>query len=260
VHYDRPAWDASGVLLTYVDESYTKERYFLAALLVPDREAVSLTAALDGVVRDAMINHGHVHESAELHGYDIVSGKGDWKWLAPKVRARLDIYHKALEVIANHDVKVIIRGVDILGLNARYSQPDHPHSVVLTHLIERVDEYAESVNELAIMIADEVDGQDGYRRNLWKYQQSGTWGYRSRQITRIVDTIHFAPSTSSRLVQAADLIAHMANRKATSATRSPKAQRADETLWARIAPKVSHDLCWSPDPMGAYRRAQRPPS
>jgi hypothetical protein len=43
------AWDASLVLLTYVDESYTKERYFLAALLVPENEANSLTAALNGV-------------------------------------------------------------------------------------------------------------------------------------------------------------------------------------------------------------------
>jgi hypothetical protein len=38
------------------------------------------------------------------------------------------------------------------------------------------------------MIADEVDGQDGYRRDLWQYQQTRTWGYRGRQITRVVDT------------------------------------------------------------------------
>lgn len=234
------------MLLTYVDESYTKKRYFLAALLVPENEAISLTAALDRVVFDAMMDHGNIRESAELHGYDIVSGKGDWAGLAKKIRVRIGVYNKAMQAIADHDVKVIIRSVDIVGLHALYTRPDHPHSVALNHLIERVDEYAASVKELAIMIADEVDGQDGYRRDLWQYQKSGTWGYRSRQITRVVDTIHFAPSTASRLVQAADLIAYMANRKATSTTADPRARQADAALWARIEPRVWHDGCWWP--------------
>ena len=43
----------SGVLLTYLDESYTTERYLIAALIVPDAQARSLTAALDKVVEDA---------------------------------------------------------------------------------------------------------------------------------------------------------------------------------------------------------------
>ena len=59
------AWDAplvaarhaSLVLLTHVDESYTKERYFLAALRVPENEANSITGALNGVVMDAAIDH-----------------------------------------------------------------------------------------------------------------------------------------------------------------------------------------------------------
>ena len=45
------------MLLTYVDESYTKERYFLAALRVPENEANSITGALNGVVMDAAIDH-----------------------------------------------------------------------------------------------------------------------------------------------------------------------------------------------------------
>jgi Protein of unknown function (DUF3800) len=240
------AWDASLVLLTYVDESYTKERYFLAALLVPDSEANSLTAALSGVVMDAAMDHGSLRSSAELHGYDIVSAKGDWARLATKIRVRIGVYNKAMQAIADHDVKVIVRSVDIVGLQDRYPHPDHPHSVTLNHLIERVDEYAASVQELTIMIADEVDGQDEYRRDLWQYQQSGTRGYRKRQITRVVDTIHFAPSSSSRLVQAADLIAYMANRIATLATTDPRARKANETIWARIEPRVWHNGCWWP--------------
>ena len=224
----------------------TPKSDFLAALLVPENEANSLTAALNGVVIDAAMDHGKVRSSAELHGYDIVSSKHDWAGLEKEIRVRIGVYNKAMQAIADHDVKVIVRSVDIVGLKDRYLHPDHPHSVTLTHLIERVDEYAASVNELAIMIADEVAGQDGYRRDLWQYQQSGTKGYRRRQITRVVDTIHFAPSTSSRLVQAADLIAYMAKRMATSTTTDPKARRANEALWARIEPRVWHNGCWWP--------------
>lgn len=234
------------MLLTYVDESYTKDLYVIAALLVPDTEALSLTSTLDKIVEDTMWAHGNVDSQAELHGYDLVAGKRDWAGLAPKIRVRIGVYNKALQAIADHDVKIIIRSVDIPRLNQRYSSPDHPHSIVMTHLLERVDEYATWVKDRALVIADEVDSQDSYRRELWHYQRYGTWGYRARKIKCIVDTIHFAPSTSSRLVQGADLIAYMARRRATHVETDGRAARANQALWARIQPKIHHQMCWYP--------------
>lgn len=234
------------MLLAYVDESYTKACYYMAALLVPGDAAVSLTQALDDVVTKAMYDHGEVHGRAELHGYDLVSGKGDWARLAPKIRARIGVYNNALQAIADHDVTVILRGVDTVRLDQRYRKPDHPHSIVLAHLIERVDEFAESTGDLALMIADEVSGQDEYRRNLWEYQRVATRGYRARRITRVVDTIHFAPSTSSRLVQAADLIAYLHRRRQTHVEMDERAKKANEALWARVQPRVHHSHCWCP--------------
>lgn len=237
------------MLLTYLDESYTKERYFIAALLVPDGEAVSLTAALDKIVEDTMWDHGGVSAKAELHGHDLVNAKKDWERLAPKVRVRIGVYNKALQAVADHDVKIIIRSVDKVGLDRRYPDGhDHEHGVVMTHLVERIDEYAEKVGQYALLIADEVDGQDGYRRDLWSYQRTATWGYRSRQITQIVDTLHFAPSSASRLVQAADLIAFMARRIATHTETDARAKQANDALWARLQPKIIHNDCWWPKP------------
>lgn len=242
------------VLLTYLDESYATHRYFIAGLLVPDTEARSLTSALDDVVAEASSEHGRIDPAAELHGYEIVSAAGDWKRLASDVAARIEVYNAALQVIADHDVKIIIRSVDIIGLDERYPNGhDHPHSVVLTHLIERVDEYATTVNQNALLIADEVDGQDSYRRDLWEYQRSATWGYRGRQITRVIDTLHFAPSRSSRLVQAADLIAFLARRVATHTETDPRAAQAYAVMWGRIVPKVRHQGCWWPLPRGNVR-------
>ena len=121
----------------------------------------------------------------------------------------------------------------------------NPHESTLTFLIERVDEYAERVDDLALIIADEVDGQERFRRDLWHYQRQSTWGYRARQITRVVDTIHFAPSKSSRLVQAADLVAYMARRQ-THVETDGRAARANAVIWARLGPCIWHQQCWFP--------------
>jgi len=235
------------MLLTYVDESYTKDRYFIAALMVPATEAASLTGALDKIVADTSAEYGRVDERAELHGHDLVSAKRDWKELTAEVRVRIGVYHKALQAIADHDVHVVIRSVDIRGLDRRYPRGhDEPHSIVLAHLLERVDECAARHNELTLIIADEINQQDAYRRELWGYQRNGTWGYRSSKLTRIIDTIHFAPSSASRLVQAADLIAFMARRIATHIEADERARKANAALWARIQPKVRHNWCWYP--------------
>jgi len=234
------------VLLTYLDESYTREHYLIAGLLVPDGKARSLAMALDKVVTKAAWDFG-VSDEAELHAHDIFAGKRDWQKLAPMIRARIGVYDKALQAIAEHDVTVIIRSVDVRRLARRYpGGHDHPHSIVLTHLIERVDEYVASRGENTILIADEVAAQDSYRRDLWHYQRRETWGYRARKIERVLDTIHFAPSSSSRLVQAADLIAFLARRIETHTETDERARKANEGLWARIRPSIHHNHCWYP--------------
>ncbi len=113
------------MLLGHADESYTANFYYMAALLTPDREAVSLTRALDAVVGKAAAAYG-VDPMAELHG------------------------------------------------------------------------------------------------------------------------LHFAPSRDSRLLQAADLIAFLYRRRTTHVEPDARAVRANDQLWALIAPKVAHDWTWRP--------------
>ena len=69
-----------------------------------------------------------------------------------------------------------------------------------------MDECATSLGDYVLVIADEVDGQARHHADLSSYREVGTTGYRHRKLTRIVDTLHFAPSHASRLVQAADVI------------------------------------------------------
>jgi len=235
-----------GVLLAYVDESYTKTHYWIVALLCPEGMAIPLTKLLDDVVDRAAASYPGVSTTAELHGHALFHGRDDWRSVAALARARIGIYNDAFDAIASTDVRVIIRGVDIARLKVRYAYPDHPHSVVLAHLLERIDETAEEQNELALVIADEVDQADEHRRNLWRFQRFSTTGYRSRQLERIVDTMHFAPSRASRLVQAADLIAYLHQRIESGVEKDERAIRANEALRKRIADRIVHRHCWRP--------------
>jgi hypothetical protein len=233
------------VLLTYVDESHSQEVYFLGALLCPDSQAISLAAALDQVVEKAMDDHGGFRPETELHGYDIFHGKREWARLITKPRARIGVYSSALQAIADHDVKIILTGVNLVRLERRYgANHDHPHSITLTHLLERVDEFAKRQGELALIIADECEGQDDYRRDLRQYRTTGTWGYKARKITTVVDTMHFASSEASRLLQAIDLVAFLHHRIHIGADSDPRAKKANAQMWDRIAPRVIHQRVW----------------
>ncbi|MFF0062703.1 DUF3800 domain-containing protein [Streptomyces sp. NPDC005279] len=235
------------MLLTYVDESHSSEVYFLGAVLCPETEAISLTAALDEVVWKAIGAYGRMTPETELHGYDIFHAKRDWKHLSHMPRARIGVYADALQVIADHDVKIILTGVDLVGLQRRYGDNhDHPHSIALTHLLERVDEFAERSGELTLVIADECEGQDGYRRELRQYRTAGTWGYKARKINTVVDTMHFASSAASRLLQAVDLVTFLYHRIHIGADNDPRAKKANDQLWVRVTPRVVHQRVWYP--------------
>jgi hypothetical protein len=76
------------MLLAYLDESYTPERYYIAALIVPEVSAQQLTSALDHIVEKVGLQHPPLDPDAELHAHQLVTAKGDWAPLRPMLRAR----------------------------------------------------------------------------------------------------------------------------------------------------------------------------
>ena len=140
--------------------------------------------------------------------------------------------------------------MDVVGQRTRYRVPDPAHSVVLQHLLERVDECSTSLGDYALVIADEVDGQARHRADLSSYREVGTTGYRRRKLTRIVDTLHFAPSHTSRLVQAADVITFLYRRVFTHRETDERSRKAKIAMWNRLRPRVHHELCWFPSTKG----------
>ncbi len=239
------------MLLAYVDESYDDDWYTMAALLLDGPAAVALSGELDRVARSAAASYG-LAADVELHGYEMFHGVAAWKGVPP--RARIGVFDDVTEAVAAQDVHVIARAMDIVGQRARYAYLDAPHSVVLQHLLERIDDCVTGLGEHALVIADEVDGQAQHRADLSRYREVGTKGYRQRKLTRIVDTLHFAPSKASRLVQAADVIAFLYRRTFTYQEPDERARKAKIAMWNRLQPRVEHHWCWYPQSPCARER------
>ena len=231
------------MLLTYVDESYTRDRFYLAAVMCDGAAAAALTNALGDIAEKAAGIHG-LEAASELHGYEIFHGTKTWTGVPP--RQRIGIYDDVCKAVGEHATAVILRGVNLAGLRSRYKDPASPHTIVLQHLLERVDAYATLVGKHALVIADEVEDPARHRADLIHYRRFRTPGYRSRRITRIVDTVYFIQSHASRLVQAADMVAFLHHRRCAGIESDARAARANDRLWARISPKVVHEHCWEP--------------
>jgi hypothetical protein len=128
------------------------------------------------------------------------------------------------------------------------------------YVMERINEYTQVVESdagqptSALLIADEIDRHDEYRRDLWMGQRGGTWGYKAQVLDHIIDTLHFTPSRSSRLLQAADVstflyrtlpwIAH--STRHVVAARGPAQHRSPRSRCRSGAPRAGSGSSASP--------------
>jgi len=229
----------------YIDESFNDAQHWVAAVLIQHTDVNEAQRAIRAAVAEAAATYG-ISADAELHGHQIFHGDGDFAPMKHLVRARIGLYANVFQRLVDVGCWIILRGVSNPHLVRRYVYPEHPHRVAMTHLIERVDEFA-GPGDHALLIADEHhETQSTLLRDLIAYQEHGTWGYRGHRIAQVVDTIHFVRSTTNWLVQGADMVAFLALRIVTHTERDPRAQAANDRLWGIVQPRVHHQWCWYP--------------
>lgn len=102
--------------------------------------------------------------------------------------------------------------------------------------------------EIVLVTCDQTDDPDRHHANLRVFRKFSTGGIRPRQLTTIVDTIHFADSCHSRLVQAADLLSYLSFRVRTDELyqRLGKPTQAAKRLWRIVEPLQSRFYIWCP--------------
>jgi hypothetical protein len=235
------------VRLAYIDESYTRDFYFIGAVVVDDVSAPALEGALDKVAEQARTAYlPDAPAPLELHGNPLFQGSKEWAPIKQRIRALISVYDQAMQAIGNQDLHIFLRGLDCRRHRARYATPWPEHSVVLQYLLERLDEFGQNLDEQILVIADDIDDPDRHRTNLHGFRISGTPGYRSSHLPNILDTLHFAPSHHSRLIQAADLVTFLHRRRATITETNAKQAQAIDRLWSHVQGRVRHQLISRP--------------
>jgi hypothetical protein len=233
----------SGLLLAYVDESYSPDWFSLGAVLGDGVAVRRIEAGLDAVMAQY---HGRFDLGAgtELHGYPMFQGVGAWRRVPARVR--INVYAGAMRVVGESGARVILRGIDVARQKARYAHPHPPHEVALGHLLERIDSASDARGAHTLVLADEVHNSERHRTNFRDFRTGGTPGYRSSTLSRLLDTIHFAPSHHSRLLQAADLVTFLYRRRCTHVEGDERARAANDLIWSHIEPVIEHEHCWEP--------------
>jgi hypothetical protein len=235
------------MLLTYVDETHDNV-YFVNALVVTPDVLQDLSAEIRNL-NMIISEHYECSPNIEFHGYELFHGVGQWAFLKGQYEAQKFIYLTFLSILANHNVEIYIKGIEIKGFENIYGNQRHIiHNAAMTWNLEKVQDKAESLNTYALVIADDVNSHsDYYRANLRYHQQNPTFGWRPVILDRIIDTLHFAPSEESLMIQTIDMIS-FAHIRSRSIVESLLLDEFQKQLWKVVtdSQRIKYEGIWNP--------------
>jgi hypothetical protein len=226
------------VRLAYIDETYTKDQFWVIALVVSDAGAKAIERLLNELVSVVNEAFPEIDHTTEFHGYALDDGREGWEPLKRMPQARADIYRAAIEALCKVPDIMLFRGCVNLKL-VSWSDSNDPHDWALKFVFERID--AEfSGKDFVIAICDDVGQREKYREKFREFKTDGTGGNQPRKLESFIDTLHFVPSHHSRLVQAVDLVAYAFRRASFARPANEKARRLYDDLWNTMLIGLEH--------------------
>lgn len=222
--------------IAYLDESAEDERSFmtLAAVVCPEDQIQSVTAALDEVVIQAAEHYG-TNPDSEIHVMDILGRTSGWESL-PSTDASVQVIEGVVDLLCSlPGIQFFMRGVNVKAHRAkRYPETWNPRRVGIQHVLEKCNEYIRKPGSL-LVIVDDMAKPEEHRKLLKLYRDNGTPGFRKSKLKTIVDNIYFMPSNYARGLQAADVIAYVHRRQFTiTEATDPRAREVSERIWAKL--------------------------
>ncbi|MBT0567690.1 DUF3800 domain-containing protein [Williamsia sp. CHRR-6] len=225
------------MLLAFVDESDQGDFHCFGAVLADENATKQLTERLNSLMRRACFDYG-IPQNTEFHAHPMFHGKDAWQTVGQ--RARANLHEKVVDAIVESDVSLLLRHVSRKRLADRqdrkgYPERFPPEQVCFQHVLQRIDRVAQARSTYALVIADERGDRERHRERFATYQVAGTPGiYRHTTLPRLLDTVHFAPSHHSRMLQAADMLAFTYRRHQTVVEPDHRAQRIMDRLWSKL--------------------------
>lgn len=192
------------MLLFYYDEvKYhppTQNSFWLGGIGVPSHSVADLEGQVNEVSQAAFGN-SLLEKDTEFHGKELCRGNGLFKGI-PEAD-RLEYLTRLLNIIGSPQVRRV--HVEIRPANITHSKKPH-EEIGFMYLVEQVNSLLEEEDTLGMMFGDYDEPAIGTSViNLSRFREGGTEWSKSKQIDRIIDTVHFAKSHHSRMIQLADI-------------------------------------------------------
>lgn len=233
----------TGAMRLFVDESYGADDYYVAGVLVTEVQHRALAGGMDRVKEHVSSRFG-LPRDVEFHAHRLMQAQGDWEGMQGQLHESVAIYRNVLRAIVGSGAIILLEGVDVRRLNARYRYPDSPYEVALRHLLERADGWCAGWDATCRVTADMIDRADDFAEAIAGYTRVGTPGFRPSRLERILAP-EWVDSRSEIGVQAADMVAYIMRRN-REVQGAPKAQRATRSLVHQLRPAIRHERKWVP--------------
>jgi hypothetical protein len=191
------------MFVTYFDEvkaqpTQGQNYYFVGGICVPMDKIMEVEGHLNDLATELFGSADLTPESC-FHARLIHFKKGPFSGM--DFPARLDVLKRLTQILADAPVRRVYVAIDYEKLKAKRKIAE----IAFAHFCERV-ELAMGTNEHTILIGD-LDNQEfkNMIADFARYRVKGTpwdWGIK---ISSIVDSVHFARSHHSRMIQLADI-------------------------------------------------------
>lgn len=190
-------------LLYYDEVKYhppVQDSFWLGGVCASGEVVPDIEAEVNDISRDAF-GSGLLAKATEFHGKEICGGRGNFK--GRDLDERIEYLQRLLAIISREDVyRVYIRIIP--GNISHASTP--PDEIAFMYLIEQVNGLFNDVDTVGMLFGDYDEPVIGSSvASLAKFRMGGTQWRRGQDIDRIIDTVHFARSHHSRMIQLADI-------------------------------------------------------
>jgi len=192
------------LILFYYDEvKYhppQQDSFWLGGIGAASDIVAELEDRVNEVAQDAF-GSTLLSSETEFHGIELCRGNGRFKGVAEAERH--SYLERLLAIVSREDVFRI--HVEIRPGNITHSSKSHDE-IAFMYLIEQLNGLLQDHDELGMIFGDYDEPAIGTSvASLSRFRIGGTQWQRGKEIDRIIDTVHFAKSHHSRLIQLADI-------------------------------------------------------
>lgn len=191
------------ILLYYDEVKYhppQQESFWLGGIAAPSAIIAEIEAQVNDVSKEAF-GSSLLSKDTEFHGVEICRGKGLFKGVDEVIR--LSLLSKLLNIIARDDIFRI--HIEIRPKNIAYSVKPH-EQIAFMYLVEQFNSLLVEHESIGMMFGDYDEPVIGKSvASLSQFRMGGTMWSRATEIDHIIDTVHFAKSHHSRMIQLADI-------------------------------------------------------